>query len=128
MKAKNQDFGKTAEVLAAQYLEKMGYRILGQNVQLPGGELDLIAKHRDTIIFIEVKARRSEHFGGTPYAITTSKKQRIIKLASLYLAKKKLSNQLSRFDVVLCQSDPSQDLKVTHIENAFEVPGEDLRW
>ena len=128
MKARNQDFGKTPEVLAAHYLKKKGYRILGQNVQLPGGELDLIAKHRDTIIFIEVKARRSERFGGTSYAITTSKKHRIIKLAALYLAKRKLSNQLSRFDVVLCQSGSTQDLNVTHIENAFEVPCEDLRW
>ncbi len=128
MKPTSHVLGQTAESLASLYLRKKGYRILGQNVRLPGGELDLIAQYEHTIIFVEVKARRSESHGGTHYAITTSKKQRIIKLAALYLAQKKLSQQLSRFDVILCQGDDHDTLEVTHIENAFEIPGEDIRW
>ncbi len=129
MKSKGQVFGETAESLASRYLQNKGYRILARNVLLPGGELDLVAQYKQTIIFVEVKARRSESHGGTAYAITTSKKQRIIRLAAMYLAKNNLAHQCSRFDVVLCQGGNSDEaLQVTHIENAFEIPGEDLRW
>ncbi len=128
MKPQSHVFGRAAESQTASYLQNKGYRILGQNVQLPGGELDLVARHGDTIVFIEVKARGSESFGGAYYAVTTSKKQRIIKLAALYLAKKKLSHQLTRFDVMLCHGQTHNDIELTHIENAFEIPGEDIRW
>ena len=128
MRPKSHVFGKTAESLAAHYLQKKGYRILGRNLQLSGGELDLVAQHKDAIVFIEVKARKSETYGGAAYAISTSKKQRIIKLASQYLAQKKLGHQLTRFDVILCKGQDHDNLEVTHIENAFEVPGKDIRW
>ncbi len=120
--------GQAAESAAATHLKQKGYRILGQNVRLPNGELDLIAQSGKTLVFVEVKARRSTHYGGATHAITSSKKQRIITLAAQYLAQHRLAHQLSRFDVIVCYSDVNNRLHLTHIENAFEVPGEDLRW
>ena len=70
----SQRFGHSAEDKAVQLLRKKGYRILGRNVRLAGGELDLIADDQGVLVFIEVKARRDQHFGGAAYAITSQKK------------------------------------------------------
>lgn len=128
MKPKSHIFGRTAESLATHHLQKKGYRILGRNVRLPGGELDLIAKDGKTLVFVEVKARQSNSHGGALYSISQPKQRRLIRLAAQYLAKRNIIHQPSRFDVVLCQGQQHDAIEITHIENAFEVPGEDLRW
>ena len=128
MKPKSHIFGQTAESLATQYLKKKGYRILRRNVRLPGGELDLIAQCGKTLVFVEVKARQSDSHGGALYSISEAKKQRIIKLAAHYLSQHQMSHQESRFDVVFCQGRLNDSVEITHIENAFEIPGEDIRW
>lgn len=128
MTSQSQVFGKEAEVAAEQYLRQHGYRIVGRNVRFPNGELDIIAKKDGTIVFIEVKARRINHFGGVSYAVTPHKQQRLINLAAQYLAYHQLSNCPTRFDVMLYQCDAEQVGHVEHVVNAFEVPGDDLRW
>lgn len=128
MTAESQLFGKEAEVAAEQYLRQRGYRILGRNVRMAYGELDIVAKHEDTIVFIEVKARRTQQFGGASHAVTPQKKQRLIHLAAQYLAHHELANCPSRFDVMLYQYDAPPGGHLEHVENAFEVAGEDLRW
>jgi putative endonuclease len=109
-------------------LKKKGYRIIGKNVRLAGGELDLIADDQGTLVFIEVKARRGDQFGGAPYAISTRKKQQIIKLALCYLSKHGVTNTQCRFDVVLVVGTPEHSPVVTHIEHAFEVSSSDWQW
>jgi putative endonuclease len=121
-------FGQTAESLAEKYLQKKGYKIIGRNVQLPGGEIDLVARFGETLIFIEVKGRRTRTYGGASYAVDNRKQRRVIRLAARYLAHHRLTEQPCRFDVVLCQESPNMPIHVEHIENAFEIPGEDLRW
>jgi len=121
-------FGQTAESLATQHLQKKDYRILGRNVKLQGGELDLIAQDGKTLVFVEVKARRSDSHGGMLSTITESKKRRLIKLAACYLSHHQLSHQECRFDVVLCRQHLDNSFEITHIEHAFEVPGEDSKW
>ena len=131
MKADDRLFGQSAEVLAEQYLRKKGYRILERNVRLPGGELDMVVRHGDLLIFVEVKARRTEQYGGSPYAVHGRKERRLIKLAAQYLAYHHHDSpgyQLCRFDVILCQKIGNGPLEIQHIENAFEVSGQDLRW
>ena len=128
MKPKSHIFGQRAESLAIHHLQKKGYRILDRNVRLAGGELDLIAKDGKTLVFVEVKARQSDSYGGAVYSITQSKQQRIIKLAAQYVAQRNLIHQPSRFDVILCKGQHEESINITHIENAFEVPAEDLRW
>jgi putative endonuclease len=125
MTSPSQHFGRSAEQLAAQWLQKKGYRILERNFRVGGGELDLIAKDQDTLVFIEVKGRRTKQFGGAPYAIDDRKKRQIIKLASLYLSQHGLINQLCRFDVILIIGTDQNSPTVTHLEQAFEVSSSD---
>lgn len=128
MLSPSQAFGQSAESLAEQMLRKKGYRILERNLRLAGGELDLIAEDHGTLVFIEVKARRGDHFGGTPYAITTRKQQQIIKLAQCYLSKHGLTNKPCRFDAILMVGTDQHSSELTHIEQAFEVPSSDWQW
>ena len=128
MTSQSQVFGKEAEVVAEQYLRKHGYRIVGRNVRFPNGELDIVAQKEDTIVFIEVKARRTPQFGGVSYAVTPHKQQRLIHLAAQYLAYRKLSGWFTRFDVMFYRCDGGQVGHLEHVVNAFEVPGDDLRW
>ena len=126
-----QRFGESAEVLAEHWLRKKGYRILERNIRLPGGELDMIVRHGNMLVFVEVKARRTDKYGGAPYAIPRSKEQRMIKLAAQYMAQhtpKTSHPGPCRFDVILCQQNLDGPVDIQHIENAFEVSGEDLRW
>lgn len=121
-------FGKEAEAAAERYLRQQGYRILGRNVRFSRGELDLVAQKDGTVVFVEVKARRSEQFGGASYAVTPQKQQRVIQLAAQYLARHQLSDCPSRFDVMLYRSDAHQCGHVEHVVNAFEIAGGDSRW
>ena len=131
MKSDDQQFGKSAEGLAEQLLRKKGYRILERNIRLPGGELDMIVRYGDMLVFVEVKARRTEKYGGAPYAIHRRKEERMIKLAAQYLAQhtpETAHPRPCRFDVILCQQNSNGPIEIQHIENAFEVSGQDLRW
>lgn len=128
MLSPSQTFGQLAENLAEHMLRKNGYRIVEKNLRLAGGELDLIAEHQGTLVFIEVKARRGDQFGGAPYAISTRKKQQIIKLAQCYLAKHRLTNKQCRFDAILVVGTHEDSPQVTHIEQAFEVPSSTWQW
>ncbi len=124
----SQAFGRSAEDLAEQMLRKKGYRILERTLRIAGGELDLIADDQGTLVFIEVKARRGNQFGGAPYAITTRKKQQIIKLALCYLSQHGLTNKQCRFDVILVVGTNGHTPQLTHIEQAFEVSSSDWQW
>ena len=128
MPSPSQAFGQLAENLAEQMLRSKGYRILERNFRIAGGELDLIAEDQGILVFVEVKARRGEKFGGTPYAITTRKKHQIIKLAQLYLSQRKFINTQSRFDAILVMGTDGDSPQLTHIEEAFEVPSSTWQW
>ncbi len=121
-------FGKAVEVQAAAFLRQKGYRILEKNLRLPLGELDVVAEQDGTLVFVEVKGRRSTEFGGAAFAVDARKQARLIRLAAQYLSQRRLQNQRCRFDVVLHQESSAQPHGFEHIENAFEVPGDDLRW
>jgi putative endonuclease len=124
----SQAFGKAGESEAERYLRRKGYRILARNDRSLCGELDLVAQMADALVFIEVKARRTSAFGGAAYSVNGRKQARLVRLAAQYLAHHRLRNQCCRFDVVLCKGGTTKPAEIEHIENAFEVPGEDLRW
>ena len=121
-------FGQIAESEAERYLRRKGYRILARNDRSSCGELDLVAQQAGTLVFIEVKARRTTAFGGASYAVDGRKQARLVRLAAEYLARHRVRNRSCRFDVVLCRGGTAKPVEIEHIENAFEVPGEDLRW
>ena len=128
MGSPSQTFGQAAEVLAEEMLRQKGYRIVEKNLRLGGGELDLIAEDQGTLVFIEVKARRTNQFGGASYAINTRKKRQIIKLAACYLSQRGLCNQNCRFDAILVTGTEGNSSKLTHLEQAFEVSSSDWQW
>ena len=128
MRGDSQLFGKAAEVAAEKHLCQKGYRILDRNVRFANGELDIVARDRNTVVFVEVKARRSEDFGGASYAVTPQKERKLTQLAAQYLSQHHLHDTPCRFDVILFQGDNPTSCKVDHIENAFEVAGNDQQW
>jgi len=121
-------FGRQAESAAERYLRGQGYRIRDRNVRSVYGELDLVVERAGVVVFVEVKARRTNAFGGTPYAVDSRKRTRMIKLGAHYLAQHNLKNQSCRFDVLLYAGVSADASTIEHIENAFEVPGHELQW
>lgn len=121
-------FGQQGESDAEGYLRRKGYRILERNARSSSGELDLIAQDGKVLVFVEVKARRTDAFGGAVYAVDERKQARLVRLAARYLAQHRLRDQPCRFDVVLVHASQGSADRIEHIPNAFEVPGEDLRW
>lgn len=120
-------FGQEGEAEAERYLRRKGYRIVARNLRSSLGELDLVAEDGRTLVFVEVKARRSGQFGGAIHAVHRQKQRKIIRLAAQFLAQRHWMDRSCRFDVVLLEPTTSAMLKVEHIQNAFEVASGDLR-
>ncbi|CUS35284.1 conserved hypothetical protein [Candidatus Nitrospira nitrosa] len=114
-------FGQVSEMRAEQFLIAKGYRILDRNVRLSIGELDLVADDQGVVVFVEVKGRSTEAFGGALSAVDRRKQAKLSKLAAQYLAQRHWSDKLCRFDVVLVQGKPSAPGQIEHISNAFDV-------
>lgn len=91
--------GDSAEALAALFLERRGLKILARNYRCRFGEIDLVAENGATLVFVEVRARRSEGFGGPAESITAAKRRRLVAAARHYLAA--AGERPARFDVVL---------------------------
>ena len=114
-------FGQVSEMRAEQFLIAKGYRILDRNVRLSIGELDLVADDQGVVVFVEVKGRSTEAFGGALSAVDRRKQAKLSKLVAQYLAQRHWSDKLCRFDVVLVQGQPSAPEQIEHISNAFDV-------
>jgi len=111
--------GAAGEAFAARYLEARAHRIIERNFRCRGGEIDLIADDGDSIIFVEVRVRGSEKFGGARASIDYRKRQRIIHAARYYLAGK--HTRPCRFDVVVMAGANGKDIE--WIRNAFDDDG-----
>ena len=114
-------FGHAGEAWAEQFLRAKGYRILERNLRTSLGELDLVAEHAGVLVFVEVKARTSNAFGGALLAVDRRKQAQLVRLASQYLAQRHWSDKPCRFDVVLVQGQPPAQRRIEHLENAFDV-------
>ncbi len=86
--------------MAAEELGKRGYRIIGSNYRCRGGEIDLIANEADSLVFIEVRCKRTGTYGTPAESITPSKVQKLIITAQHYLQEHNLGDVACRFDVV----------------------------
>jgi len=120
MRNRRQQTGEAGEALAARLLRRQGYRILATNYRTPLGEIDIIARERDTIVFVEVKARRSLGFGHPKSAVTAQKQRRLSMLALYYLKSTGQSGARARFDVVAICAAPERP-EVEIIRNAFDL-------
>lgn len=92
--------GAQAEALAAQFLQRHGLAILARNFRTRHGEIDLIARDGDTLVFVEVRLREHRGFGGAAASVTARKQQRIVTAARAYLARLP-EEPPCRFDAIL---------------------------
>lgn len=113
--------GKRGEELAEQHLQRSGYKILARNYRVRFGEIDLIADHGGTLVFIEVKTRMSTSHGQPFEALTKGKRQQISRVALDYIGRHGLDNRPARFDVVAVTFDEQRAPRVEVIENAFDL-------
>lgn len=110
--------GKEGEELAKKFLNKKGYKIIEQNYKTPIGEIDIIARDRETLVFIEVKTRESLEFGMPFEAVNYTKRNKISKVALSYLKRFK-ETPACRFDVLsICYKNNKPEFEL--IRDAFE--------
>ncbi len=111
--------GREGEEIAIKFLKKNGYKIIEQNYKVPLGEIDIIAKDGDTLVFIEVKARESLEFGRPFEAVNYTKMKKITKAALSYIKKFK-ETPPCRFDVLSVYfKDKRPEIEL--IRDAFEA-------
>jgi putative endonuclease len=117
----NRLLGQRGEQEAAHYLRSHGLRILRRGYRTAYGEIDLIARDGNSVVFVEVKARRQ----GVPAEAVTPEKQHRLTLAALHFLKRnRLLDQRSRFDVVaIVWPDDASPPQIEHIPSAFEAVG-----
>ncbi len=121
MQTSLKDLAKIGETLAAEHLKARGYKLLAQNYRYRRGEIDLIAKQDNRIVFVEVKTRRNLRYGLPQYAVTLQKQRQISKIALAYLQSQNLMDAPCRFDVIAVHLSPQFELlKLEQIENAFD--------
>lgn len=117
MKKHNQTLGQWGEHMAADYLQAMGYEVLEQNVRTPYGEIDLVARHGEITVFIEVKTRSTTSLGLPEEAITPHKREHMLAAAEYYAAEHQIDHW--QIDVMAIEGQPGKHSKITHIENAL---------
>ena len=115
------DIGRKGEKIAAKFLKKNGYKILDKNFHSAHGEIDIIACDKESLVFVEVKARKDckenfENYGRPSEAVTKTKQKHIIFTSRIYLEKHPTEKEI-RFDVI--EVYLGKPTKVYHIENAF---------
>lgn len=115
----NFDFGKEGEKIASQFLVKKGYTILEKNYRALRGEIDIIAKYKNHLIFVEVKRRSLSRYGDSIEAVSVTKQKQISKIAIYYMQKNRMDRYRIQFDVIGINTTPTKD-EIIHIENAFE--------
>ena len=117
----NQTSGKLGEDLAAEALQRKGYAILARRYRTRYGEIDIVAQDEDTLVFVEVKARRTDRFGTAAESVSASKQRRIAAMALDYLGRVNRPDTPCRFDVVAIDGLGASQTTVNVIKHAFVV-------
>lgn len=112
------EIGKLGEKIAADYLEDIGYQIIEKNFNCKQGEIDIIAKDKEEIVFVEVKTRTNMMYGKPVEAVDMNKQKHIYNSAKYYLYKKSLENIFVRFDVLEIYLS-NKKIKVNHIKQVI---------
>ena len=115
------ELGDYGEDMAADYLQGRGYYVIERNFKNKLGEVDIIAKDKGTLCFIEVKTRESEEFGSPFEYVTPAKQKQIAKMAISYFQLKDLDDVRARFDVVAVTLDKDSSQQIKLMKNAFEM-------
>ncbi len=110
--------GNSGERSAVSFLQRQGLAILDRNYTFNHGEVDIVAKDGDALVFVEVKLRRNARFGSPQEAVTPAKQELIRRTAEGYVLEKKLNNISCRFDVVAIVDEDGLK-RFVHYKNAF---------
>lgn len=111
--------GAAAEGAARRHLERNGLRWIESNYRCRWGEIDLVMRDRDTLVFVEVRYRRSSRFGGAAGSVDARKRDRLRRAAADYLGRMRGTQPAARFDVVALGPDD----RIEWIESAFDGDG-----
>ncbi len=114
-----QDLGRTGELLALQYLRRKGYAIVETRFRFLRGEIDIVARDGDTLVFVEVKMRTGGGYGRPEESVTAGKQRQIRKVAQGYLLLRRPGDLPCRFDVVAIRPDGVRKYAVEHFRDAF---------
>jgi putative endonuclease len=113
--------GYKGEDLAVRYLRKKGFKVIERNYHCPWGEIDLIAREKDILVFVEIKARSSSEFGLPQEAVDRFKQKKLSQVARAYMAERHLDEDIAaRFDVVAIHLTPSGPA-IELIKDAFQA-------
>lgn len=113
--------GAQGEEIAAHYLLSKKYEIVQRNYRCRYGEIDIIARRKNVLVFTEVKTRRSDAFGSALEAVSLKKQRSISAVAQEYLQHNRLCGNAARFDVIAVHLHDGYP-EIEHIKNAFELP------
>lgn len=114
------DLGKKGEDLALRKIRRLGYKCISRNYRCPLGEIDLIAKDGDTLVFLEIKTRKGKSLGYAKEAIDRRKKRQLSKVALAYMKANNCCDAKSRFDVVAISLREGRE-EIEVVRNAFEL-------
>ncbi len=117
--ADTRKIGFDKEKEAGKFLKKNGFKILDKNYRTPYGEIDIVAKEKKVLVFVEVKYRKTSLFGTPQEAVNFKKQQKIIKSAIIYMKEKNISRDY-RFDIVSICADKCEIIKSAFAAEAGE--------
>lgn len=124
MTERRQALGHQGEAAAKAFLRRRGYRILRENFATVVGEVDLIAQHRRTVVFVEVKTRSGGEFGPPQAAVGLAKQRQIVRAAEAFLGGARLGPVACRFDVIAVTLGPEGAAPgIEWIQDAFPAEG-----
>jgi len=115
---KTADLGRRGEKLAADFLREQGYKILESNYRCKVGEIDIIARQGELIVFVEVKTSGTDRFGAPQSWVGPRKQRRLVSLASFYLQENRIAGCDVRFDVIGVEWKGDSP-ELTHVVDAF---------
>ena len=120
MTRQRQSIGRHGEELAQKYLRQKHYKIVEKNFRCKSGELDIIAKEKNVVVFVEVRTKTSTRYGPAYNSVTYSKQKQVKRVAQFYISKYNLVNTQFRFDVIGITLTPQTgEYHLDHIQNAF---------
>lgn len=116
-----QALGRAAEDAAAIHLARAGLRVVERNVRLGHGEIDLVCRDGDVVVFVEVKCRRATWGDPPAAAVSWHKQRRLTRLAQHYLKWRRLDGARCRFDVISVTLDAVGRAGIAHVRGAFDA-------
>ena len=115
--AEHNDVGKFGEEMAQNHLLAKGYKIIAKNWRFGKDEIDIVAKHNNFLVIVEVKTRSTDFFGDPEEAVTKKKQKFLVRAADAYINNNKIAEEV-RFDIISIVVTGSH-WEINHIEDAF---------